>query len=345
MWLSATLTGLVILSAPLEARVTRGWSSQEVEDRLRSTDPLDVAWAAHEAAERHLKRAVPALLDALESPPEGELQTLALEHTLDALIRLGAELGPQHTAALDPENRLLRDQLIVLAARTPGRFEAQLLGLFDRDPRGHAFHAVASLLAQVRSKGLGHRLLAEVETELTVTVTDPGTRIMGFSTGCGGIGTSGGSGRASGWPPPFDYELVLAEELRADEADGVWLEIAAAPRRILARRVARHARRQDLGRAPAQARVVEHLLDLAGLPLESVRVPARASQTVAFESREQVRAAIDERSARLRAPYDALRQSLATQGLLDRRRWKETELPITVVIEDERSDRSVPLDP
>jgi hypothetical protein len=343
MWLSSLASGLLLLAAPLDARITRGWSDQEVENRLRSTDALDIAWAAHEAGGRRLKQAVPALLDVLESPPEDSRRILAFEHTLDALIQLEAELRAPHVVHLQPENRVLRHELIILYARTPLRFESSLTALLDQDPEGMAFHAVASLLSKLRSRELAHRLLPRLSVELEVTVHDPWGRSGSFGVGCGGFGISGGARRSSAYPPPFDYELDFLDELGPEDTEPRFA-LVSEPRVIVARRLERTAKRYHTEPAPRQAQLVQYLVHLAGLPADSMKIPETQSETVEFESVAQVREFVEAAKARVLAPHERLRESLATQGLLDRTRWKETALPLTVVVEDDRSDKSIALD-
>lgn len=343
MWLSLA-SGLLLLSAPLDARTSRGWSTDEVLNQLRSTEALEVAWAAREAGLRHLKPAVGPLLDVLESPPE-DVDSPVLEHVLDALIQLGAELQPVHLQHLAEPNHLVRTQLLVLAARTPERFESSLLAVLDASPRGAQFHATVSLLTQLRSRGLAHRLLPRLRTELTVTVLDPGDdRFFLYGLGCGGFGTSGGGGRISGWPPSFDYELVYSDDVELASGERRF-PVVSAPRAISAIRRLRTPRHHDSGAEPRQREVVAHLVHLAGLPAKSLRIREFEEVKVEYRDQVQLERFVAEQKDRITSEHTRLRESLATQGLLDRARWKETELELEVKLEDERTDKALPLSP
>lgn len=345
MLVSSVLLPLLLSGSPLDARVTRAWSDQEVENRLRSTEAIDVAWAAHEAGSRRLERTVPALLDVLESPPEDAERGLALEHALDALILLGAELEPRHISHIDRDDRVQRTALLVLAARSPARFEPVLIDLLDREPKGIDFHAVVSLLSEIRSRSVAARLLRRLESKLSVTVLDPMTLVGYMVSGCGGFGLSGRSSHASSWPPAFDYDLVFTDLPWDDELPRTHsFELVSVPRPIVARRRARSPRRVHSGRAPSQADLVLHLVHLAGLPAGSVKIPAEHRVNVSFESAAQVRAFVESERNAIVAEHERLRQTLATQALLDRAQWHETSLKLEVEVEDGRSDKSIPLE-
>lgn len=335
MW-SALASGLLLLSAPLDDRTTRGWSEERVLQGLRSEHGLEVAWAAHEAGLRRLKRAVGPLLDVLEAPPlEGKADPV-YEHVLDALILLGAELQPAQLAHLDLHNRLIQREVLVLLARSPARFEASLLAQLDEGPGGMSFHAIASLLAAIRSPGLAHRLLPRLRTELVVVVLDPGDmRWSVHGLGCGGIGTSGGRRLDSGWPPRFDYVLEFADtEEPASEVPR--FELVSKPRPLVALREARAPRRHDAFRGPSSREVLDYLAQLAGLPRKGLGVPEYRRVTVEYTDESQLVAFVEAERQRILSAHDRLRESLATQGLLARDRWKETELRLELEIEDER---------
>ena len=123
---------LLAASAPLlaqrdtEARVLAPeWSLDEVQQRLASEHPVDVAWAAYCVAERGMKDALPAVRGSLRRlADQGDTEAsdafvFARMLLLDAVIGLSATLTLDELQA-HHEPTLLAP-LLILAARDPER--------------------------------------------------------------------------------------------------------------------------------------------------------------------------------------------------------------------------------
>lgn len=121
-WLQAQQAGSERVLAP-------EWDLPQVEQRLASDQPVDVAWAGYCIAERNLRAAVPAVRTALArlAADERSESTFARMLLLDALIETEATLTVPELRAQSQDS--LRAPLLVLAARTP---EASLLYFAER---------------------------------------------------------------------------------------------------------------------------------------------------------------------------------------------------------------------
>lgn len=185
----------------------------EITSRLRSDDPVTVAWGAHLAAKHRVAAAVPVLREQLaaltgERRPPHSFRAFAI---LDALVQTDAVLSANEiTPFLDGPGRAAAFALLV---RDPVGHREALRAHFRSldDERGWLeWRATGEVLAGLRDAVLAVDLLERLEMEFEVVVRSPGDdsrRAVGARSGGRGFSGSERFEVPEGLPPTVLYTL------------------------------------------------------------------------------------------------------------------------------------------
>jgi len=216
----ALMTLSVLADSTLHAQ--RAPTVADVRVRLHSTSPVDVSWAAFDAATFQLRDVAPDLLAVLETPPEADAITsdALVAAVLDALIQLRgtarfrARVPVPPPATLDRYHARWPVQTLILmsAAAAPERGEV-LERWFGSTRSGLEWYAIANLLLKESAppRGFAAHVLTGVKLTLAISVTD-GSIPAGIGSGVGfGAGVADGIGQnPRGFPPHAVYDFESA---------------------------------------------------------------------------------------------------------------------------------------
>src|SRR5262245_30098444 len=182
--LPTLLAALASLTAPAH--------SSDIEARLASDQPAQIAWAAWEAAESERRDLLPAVRAAALRVSRGETDNrtlFVLRSLLDALIRLDARCTGGELVELSRRANLT-DACCILAARDPAAAQPFLQKQFDDSTGVHTWNLAANLLSTAATADIAPRLVELARIEARVIVRDPNGGGRGGHSrgiGCGSI--------------------------------------------------------------------------------------------------------------------------------------------------------------
>ena len=323
--------------------------SGKVLAQLDSKKPSEAAWAAYRAGKMGVTAAIPRLAEMLKpSPRKDNAEAEHLRMTvLDALVLLKAKVpGDLETdLVLHHAKRKCWRRCLVLLSRNPGENRKALLKLFGQprgDNLGNATVAVGNLLCGVRAEGFTARILPLLPLRLEITVKDPGA-----SSGNGGLRVLGGSGDGyirlpKGFPPHADYLFWKTKRpgssLLADGPRPIWFSRREVARSGLLTGV-------DSASHPSRDCTFEWLGNLlhAGPARFAFRRDHR--KTVDYQSPGHFLEQAQKTREIAIAPWLELREQCLLEELLTPAEATHLELPLTVVITDQREDQGIALPP
>jgi hypothetical protein len=220
--------GFILATAMLGAcAVAQTSASQQLEEKisteLRSGNPQQVAWAAHDALSARDQNLLPELLSLAEgwqplvrqkidedhptdlSPLQLD-QRDAMAAVLDALIQMHADVPSDTLRILAPD---FGNQVAVLLSRMPvGEMQTVAFDLYRLPAEQiHGLQDVsAALLAQHPVPGFAAHMIANVTVRATIFVTLPGAPPFGqgFAGDCFGESDN----PRKGWPLTGQYQLT-----------------------------------------------------------------------------------------------------------------------------------------
>jgi hypothetical protein len=204
------------LAVPVVLHAQRAPSAADVRTRLHSSVPLEVAWAAFDAATFQIREVAPDLIAVLGTPPEAEPRSrdYLIAGVLDALIQLqGTHSFPANLATPQPgvleryHERWPVQTLILISAAGPQPCAS--LERWLRSARsGLEWFAIANVLLRENPSphGFAADLLNGVKPTLSISVSDDG--LAGFGSGSFAAGVVDGIGEnPRGFPPHAVYEF------------------------------------------------------------------------------------------------------------------------------------------
>lgn len=301
-----------------------------------------VAWGAWEAAETNARELVPDVVVAVRrtlAAPGDAARPFVLLALLDALIRLDAQLPAEDLAAL-ARLGTMRPQTLVLASRDPKRHAAALEAIraeenqFVDELERIATDNLLAVGAPARAVAL---LLPEVEIRIVVQVND--SEDISVSSNCSLSSACGRIDVPEGLPPTVLYELrrgaAKAPTLVADGAQPVTYLRTVRTERTFGSGVTR----RPFDKA-------DHALRLLRWIAKDVAEQSVLAASPKSWHRWQGPAPYLEEMATVLEPHRK-----AWRGLVDalvRGKWLTPEQvpasdPISVVVDDRRADKSIPL--
>jgi hypothetical protein len=338
----------VLLVCALPAQV-RGPSpplrnADDLRAALAGDDPMRAAWAAYFARVRSERALVPQLREQLKRWDGADAQSREVRlHALDALLALDAKVPGSYVLPLidDP---LCGVPAFLLLAKEPRHHEKELFDLFVRELRatdreqalsGRAA-AIGGLLAELRTPGFAAAVAARADVGARVAVADGGRardpmRLWTIERG---------EAILPGAPPRPVYAFARSDGTIPSRAQRIAL---SAPLRGF---VLRHEVDEGqvesftLDRTLRGANGGDALVWLAAMagwpaPPADVVVPFRDDATFVAAAT----AARDEKQRWL----DGLRARLIERELLTVEEAKPLTTAVDVVVQDRRSDPSLPL--
>ncbi len=315
----------------------------EVEARLAAEDPGVAAWGAYLAGRDGHREAAAAIRELLRRhrQPFDPEWNLVHRAALDALIRLDEEVDD---GLLGLQERRFPVQVLVLRARRPQRHLEALQSLLARslasDTLGLHGIAVGNLLVGERVRGLAVVLLPRVRMRLTLRVRTPAPHGFGGRGGSRDLGIGHGDALAKvppGFPPYVHYSLW--------RAGGPGREILArGPRTVWSRRVER-AEGGIIGSETSSGIEVgtcglEWIAALLERSVEDLGVARKRTRAHDWEGVDAYVAFAREAREAMLGPWWDAAAGLVRADLLSRDEVRALEPPLTVVVEDERTDRS-----
>lgn len=300
---------------------------------LAGQDLQRIAWAAYRTPDdasvgRELRLALGTVLahrgDRL---PQGAWRRAA-GAVLDAVIRTGTRVPPTELA---PWFGARTAEALVIASRDVPRHAGMLLRLLDERHLRVGWVAACNLLVRHRPELVAPELVGRCRIELEVYVVEPDSFGSGFSSSMGmGCGVAR-PGKLEGWPPEVRYELSIGT--RAQDA------FAPGPSHV------RHHRRE--GRPRGGRTVTIDRVDYAFRCLKQLadgkaakRLRSQAQESVQWHDAAQLRTAVEDIAAELRADFRALLVQLARRELVSPAMARETLLPIDLDLVDMRDDET-----
>jgi len=302
---------------------------------LESADLRTVAWAAYDAGRYHLTDTAPSLVRLLTSAPVTlDRERLALvDVVLDALIQLNARV-PAADIVRFAEARPV--QTLVLLTAATGREDVLVDQLAMS--KGYRWYAAANILLRDKSPGLARHLFSTVRLELTIVVSErePGA---GASSG----GASAGVGDGIGENPP-DFPPHAQYRFEAAARPG-FVVLATGPHPIYySRTVSTTLQYQtsfpEIG-GPTDDDRLDYLRALGSDTMMDVPLRAESRAWARWTTAEAFPRRVEELRRDLERRYQYLQTTVmrATGVPLD----AAAPPRIAIRVEDQRTDRSVPL--
>lgn len=313
----------------------------EVESRLKSKELATIAWGGYLAAQHRVAGVVPALRRALRELPQGQHRRYAAQALLDALIVHGAQVPFDEFAAV--AKGMNEGAAVVLSGMDPLACREFLLGLYEshQTKRLSRWLAAGNLLARIKDREFGRRLVEGLEYELDLSVTTPGHPV-GFGVG-GAFGGRFGDGRLTtptGFPPTVTYTL------RADPKPGDVL-FAEGTQPVYYRRDVHHERKIGVGysefirlRGRQQTRV-----DWLGAMLQQSfgKLPREQSKMVTWSDAEAFVADVAKHKAAIVSKHDRIVGKAIGSGWFAQSERQALAARVAIKCSDQRADKSVAL--
>jgi hypothetical protein len=228
---------LVLIGSPREQDPTPGEQQTgpaapaytvEVKNRIsrliKSSSSKDLAWAAYLIGQHELKEFEPALTELLDASPTDEWGWLVRTVVMDSLIRLRINLPPERLMLLYEQ---FPDEVLIIMAREPEENRDALFSIARNPERSICWVTACNLLEETKAPGFAEFLLRDLETEISLLVTDPGT--IGAGSG-GGYASSGCGPNMS--EVPEDFPPIATYRL-TDELSRDGVVIAPGPHPVL----------------------------------------------------------------------------------------------------------------
>lgn len=223
------LVGAVLLG------LVAGQDPPTLSERLRSSYPQTVAWAAYDIARLRIGTQTRNLQAGLQAwgTRNGEQADVVRLHLLDALVQTYAKVPG--SVVLPHVRGLTEVPAFVLLARDPRQNEIELRSYFFREP-SDGFHTIAwmaagNLLCAQKAPGFAAWLLQRARFELEIDVVVPGG-IVGPRCGGAVLLDNGREAhrRMPGFPPVPAYAFQVGEWDRRPDPDRIDPNLLAAGR-------------------------------------------------------------------------------------------------------------------
>jgi len=315
----------------------------EVESRLKSKDLATIAWGGYLSAQHRVADSAPAVLRALRNLPFGEDRRYAAQALLDALIVHGQKVTIDDMQGMAVG--MNEAAAIVLCGMNPLPNREYLLGLYEKNQRKRLSRwlAAGNLLARIKDREFGRRLVEELTYELSINVSSPG-RPIGFGMG-GAFGGKFADGRLTtpmGFPPTVTYTVRSKPKPRD-------VMFAEGKRPVYYRREVHHKRKIGIGHAELlglrgrQQTRVDWISAMLGWP--AGQLPTEHSEFLVWSDA----AAFEEKVAKMRTAITKKHARVVDKAI--KKGWfreaerKELAAKVAIKLRDNRTDKSVKLPP
>lgn len=313
----------------------------EVESRLKSKDLATIAWGGYLAAQHRVADSASAVRRALRDLPRGEHRRYAVQALLDALI------VHQQKVTIDDLQGLAvgmnEGAAIVLCGMDPQANRNYLLALYEKHQRKRLSRwlAAGNLLARIKDREFGRRLVDGLSYELTLNVSSP-DQPVGFGVG-GAFGGKFADGRLTtplGFPPTVTYTVRVTPKSRD-------VMFAEGKRPVYYHREVHHERKIGIGhselirlRGRQQIRV-DWIGAMLNWPLG--KLPVEHSDFVVWTDAAAFKKKVAKARAEIVRAHDRVVDKAMEAGWFGEDERADLAAKVAIKLRDNRTDKSVKL--